>query len=343
MTTLLPPPAVPESALTSALSVAESIASKDRSNLFLTSQFFTDPARYDAFIAMYAVMRVIDDLVDDVPDKARLSEAGRTVLLRSIDAWENRIRNAYSGAPFAEPLDVALSAAVRTFPVPIDFWRRFLDAMRFDVSNPRFADFREFVEYGEGATVAPTAMYVYLLTSERQPDGRYVVKDFDYAACGRDLGLFAYVAHVLRDVRTDLEVGDGGLVYLSLDDLARHDLSESDLFTLTSGSAPQAMLERWRSLVRDLCARARVMCSSGAGMARTTWVSIPEDCEFIFRLIIAMYAELLDRIEADPDRVLSGEPVLSAADREAILEATAAAAGFNLPGEITRPAARPGG
>lgn len=269
--------------------------------------------------------------MDDVPDKTRLPENILARLLEQLDSWERRIRAAYAGRPGEEPLDLALAAAVRTFPVPLGHWLEFIDAMRFDVRHPRFADFEEFLRYGEGATVAPTAMYVYLLTSRRQPDGRYLVEDFDYVGCGRELGRFAYVAHVLRDVRADLRVGETGLVYLSRSDMAKHGLTDRDLFELTGGTPRAHLLERWHSLVLDMCGRARVMRSQGAGMARSTWESLPRDCEFIFRLIVAMYAELLDRIEADPARVLRPGRILSSEDKAGLLEATAAATGFILP------------
>jgi phytoene/squalene synthetase len=336
MRTLRPPSGITGAALAEALAVSEGIASKDSSNLYLTSQFFKDRARYYAFVAMYAVMRVIDDLVDDVPDKARLSEGARERLLRELDDWEARIREAYAGAPRRDPIDVSLAAAVQTFPVPLGLWLAFVDAMRFDVRKSRFEDFEEFVRYGEGATVAATSMYVYLLTSQRQPDGRYVVVEFDYLTCGRALGLSAYIAHVLRDVGVDLEVGETGLLYLSTADLQAHRLTEADLRALAAGSAPDATRVRWRAIVREICARARVIRAEGAAMAGEAWSSLPPDRGFIFRLIVELYAELLDRIDADPDRVFGPEPVLTDAERSALLRSAADAAGYRLPRRAVR-------
>ena len=277
---------------------------------------------------MYAVMRLIDDRVDDVPDKALLSETARQALVAELDQWQWRIRAAYDGGPLEDPVDVALAAAVLTFPVPIELWLNFIDAMRFDVRKPRFDDFDEFLAYGEGATVAPTAIYVYLLTSERRADGRYLVGDFEYDVCGRDLGRFAYIAHVLRDVREDLRVGQTGLVYLSVADLRAHQLSENDLRVLAGGGAPDAVRERWRALVRDICARAQRMRASGAAMASRAWSALPADCAFIFRLIVGTYGELLDRIDADPDCVFRAGSVLSDADKLGLLQSAAEASGF---------------
>jgi presqualene diphosphate synthase len=328
MSLILPRGAAPD-ALARALAVCEEIASKDRSNLYLASQFFADRTRYDAFIAMYAVMRVIDDFVDDVGDKAALTDSARGELLGELDRWELRIRAAYDGVAAGDPLDLALASAVQTFPVPLRLWLAFVEAMRFDVRKARFDDFDEFLRYGEGATVAPTSIYVYLLTSQRQPDGRYLVTDFDFAACGRDLGLFAYIGHVLRDVRADLQIGDNGLVYLSIADLRAHALSESDLRELTGGSGTAEQRGRWAELVHDVCDRAQAMRERGTALARASWPRLPVDCAFIFRLIVEVYTELLDRIDADPERVLGPEPILSDDDKLALLAAAADATGYH--------------
>ena len=328
MRTLLLPAGIESGRLLDALKDAERVASKDRSNLYVVSQFFEDRLRYDAFIAMYAVMRLVDDLVDDVMDKALLSDEARDELLGEIDHWEQRVRAAYVGVGMSDPIDIAFAAAVKTFPVPIELWLSFLDAMRFDVRKPRFSDFDEFLEYCEGATVAPTAIYVYLLTARERPRGRYLVTDFDFVECGRQLGRFAYVAHVLRDVRPDLGVGQMGLVYLSMADLRAHCLSESELHALADGCASPATRTRWSELVLDICGRADEMRKHGAGLAQTVWDRLPADCGFIFRLIVGTYSELLDRIAADPACVFRTESVLSEADKFAALRAAADASGY---------------
>lgn len=328
MSALLLPTGISHQRLREALVCCEQVASKDRSNLYVVSQFFEDRVRYDAFIAMYAVMRLVDDLVDDVVDKTALAPAARVALLAQLDDWERRIRDAYAETPRADAIDIALAAAVKTFPVPIDLWLAFVEAMRFDVRKPRFDDFNEFLDYGEGATVAPTSIYVYLLTSRRERGGRYLTGAFDFVGCGRDLGRFAYVAHVLRDVREDLQVGCTGLVYLSIADLAAHGLSELDLRSLASGAAGEVTRLRWQALVQDICNRARGMHTRGSELARTTWDSLPVDCAFMFRVIVGMYAELLDRIQGDPDCVWRSGSVLSDADKYAVLRSAAEASGF---------------
>jgi phytoene synthase len=326
MSTLRRPSNVSPARLKEALEVCEQVAAKDRSNLYVTSQFFEDRARYDAFIAMYAVMRLVDDFVDDIPDKGSLDSENQQRLIAVLDQWDARIRCAYAGTPGDDPVDVALCAAVTTFPVPLRVWLNFINAMRFDVHHPRFRDFAEFLSYGEGATVAPTVIYVYLLTSQPQQGGQvYLVEDFDFETCGRELGLFAYLAHILRDVAQDMRVGKEGLVYLSQEDLRRHELTEDILRSIIQQGQPDA---RWAALVQDLCSRARAMETRGVALVDAQMSRMTTDCAFILSLIITVYSELLRRIEAQPDDVLRGDPMMSSSEKGVLAAAAARRTGY---------------
>ena len=70
------------------------------------------------------------------------------------------------------------------------------------------------------------------------------------------------------------------------------------------------------------------MHTRGSELARSTWDSLPVDCAFMFRVIVGMYAELLDRIHADPNCVWQSESVLTDADKYAVLRSAAEASGF---------------
>lgn len=327
MSTLIAPAGVTPEALKAALEACEAVAAKDKSNLYVTSQFFEDRARYDAFIAMYAVMRLVDDFIDNVPDKQTAGPEVRAALKAELDRWEKRIRDAYAGKPSQDPIDVGLAAAALTFPVPIHVWLNFVDAMRFDVDHPRFADFQEFLHYGEGATVAPTVIYVYLLTAQKNADATYAVSGFDFETCGRELGLFAYLAHILRDVKEDMAVGTTGLVYLSMADLKTHALDESALRSLLAAGKPDP---RWTALVRDLCSRAHQMEKKGMALAEARYAHMEPDCAYILCLIITVYSELLRRIEESPHKVLVGDPMMGSTDKMMLAAASARRTGYSL-------------
>jgi phytoene synthase len=325
MSALPPIPGVAPPELDAALARCEEIAAHDQSNLWLVSQFLQDRARYEAFISMYAVMRVVDDRVDALPGPEALGAAERRRVLDELDRWEARIGAALSGragAAGADPLDTALAAAAVRFPAPAVLWTNFLRAMRFDVDHDRIDTRERFLDYAEGATAAPTTLYVYLLAANRDPQGRYTLPPsadgFELLACGRNLGLFAYLAHILRDVAKDLRLGERGRIYLPLEDLTAAGLSESDYGEIVSRGRGEA---RWDRLVALVLARARAYEAEGAALARRRFPVMDPDCRFILSLIIRTYGQLLDRIEADPRCMLQGDIPLAGA--EAIAAAAA--------------------
>lgn len=321
------------------LRVAQEVTAKDRSNLYLTSQFLRERERYQAFVAMYAVMRVIDDAIDDVLDKDQLTGPARAQLHAALDGWRQRIRAAYQGRPGDAALDRALAWAVDRFPVPEELWSRFVDAMHFDVDHPRFRDFATFVDYAEGATVAPTTIYIYLLTCEPDADGRHRVQDFDYRLCGRELGLFAYLAHVLRDVRRDALVGQRGLVYLAEADLAACGLTDQDLRHFAQARCGDARMARLVGLVAE---RAQAYAQRGAALVEQVLPRLAADRAFVLRLIVAYYREMLQRVAAPSMDLFAVDEVLGTSDKLAIALRVAAASGIELDVSTLARAANPG-
>lgn len=309
------------------LEAVRQITEKDRSNLYLTSQFLVDTERYQAFLAMYAVMRVIDDSVDEVEDKAQLDAAQRHHLHQALVDWQRRIESAYAGTPDDGPLDRALAWAVSLFPVPIVHWYEFIAAMRSDVDQLRFATFDAFLHYAQGATVAPTTLYVYLLSAEREADGAYRVKDFDAAACGYQLGIFAYLAHILRDVREDALVGETGLVYLSVQDLQAHGLKDLDLRSFAEQGLGD---ERFAQLVDTIVARAQKYAQRGESLVDAIVPRLPGDRAFVFRLIVAYYKNLLQRTAEAGRKLFVDQRLLTTQDKLQIAQQVSQDLGYKF-------------
>jgi hypothetical protein len=83
---------------------------------------------------MYAVMRIVDDRVDQLAVSAPLSSDKRRRELEVLQAWHGVVSACLAGRspspqeraatnhPDAEGLAVALTAAVNRFPVPPELW-----------------------------------------------------------------------------------------------------------------------------------------------------------------------------------------------------------------------------
>lgn len=315
--------------------VAESIAARDANNLYRTSCFFQDPARYRSFCAQYAIMRVVDDRIDALPARMVLSSREIAAEHDIVAAWRSAVEAVYAGQnpppavlartdyAQAPALLRALQSALHAFPVPGSLWHNFFTAMARDVQQPHFRTYADFLAYAEGATAAPTTIYLYLLTAQRglSGAGRYVPpEDFDLLRCGRALGLFAYLAHILRDLPDDLGSNRGchgaGLLYVAEDDLAQHQLTPAMLY---EDQARQCSRAELRQLVATLATRSRLALAEGQQYLTALQGRLSVDCAFILRLIVALYVQTLQKIEAcdyDPMRRCHH---LTEAEKEAIV------------------------
>ena len=317
---LRPVPGVKDDELQAALEACEKITSRNRSSLHYVSQFMSDRCRYEAFLAMYSVMRVIDDFVDAIPNPQVVTPAELRRLEGKLEQWGCRIQKAYTGKPERNALDIALSSALTSFGVPHSIWQSFLGSMQYDLRHSSFDTWNEFIYYSEGATVAPTAIFLFLLFAQRstgrssQRDGnrpiRYELGDlgdgFDYRSCAQDLGIFAYLSHILRDVREDLNMGNEGRVYIPISDLREVGLSLREFRERVASGRSDS---RCRSLVALVAQRAHRFEAAGVKKARGRYAAMEPSCRFILALIIAMYQDLLGRIEAAPDSVFRGQEV----------------------------------
>jgi presqualene diphosphate synthase len=307
-----------------ARSASEAIASRDLNNLYRTSLFFVDRQRYRAFCAQYAVMRVVDDRVDNLPPQSRRNAETRATEMAVLEAWRVAVERAYAGqGVFASALDHPdayelmsnLLESFGRFPAPIQIWRRFFEAMRRDLIGGRFARYTDFLDYARGASGSPTTLYLYLLAG-RKTGGQYLPPpEVDIESCGQLLGLFAYLAHILRDLPEDLEAVEGGLLYLAEDDMRAHGVTVELLFQdLASrrGSPPV------RSLVKELMSRARAALLEARVYERQLAAQMTKDCAFILRLIVGIYEAVLDRIEACDCDPMGRKHQLKDSDKQAL-------------------------
>jgi phytoene synthase len=320
--------------------VTEVIASRDKNNLYITSSFFKDRNKYEAFCAFYAVMRIVDDRIDNLPLSVKQNEESLKSELRVVDAWEQVVELCQQGI---QPADSQLEAcdfseadavseslieAFRNFPVPIQLWTNFFEAMRSDLVAGEFEKWTDFLDYAKGATVAPTTIYLYLITAQLNNEKNYynLPAGFDLFKCGRYLGIFAYLGHIVRDLAEDVK--SAARLCITREDMNMYDLSleilKKDVLKNQSSLATNG-------LVIEILQRARRYLSRGRVYVAHVQDYLENDCRFILELIISIYEKVIEKIESTGYDPMSKKHFLSKREKTKIVKGVAFQNGFLLP------------
>jgi squalene synthase HpnC len=238
------------------------------------------------FYNVYAYCRWADDLGDEISDAARA--------LQLLDWWEQELAACYAGRP-AHPVFVALQPTVREFDIPIRPFQDLLKAFRQDQTVRRYADWEGVLGYCR-YSANPVGRLVLHLCGYRDAE-RQRLADCTCTAL--------QLANFWQDVARDLEKDR---IYIPLDALARHGLSEQDLFAKNFDP-------RYAALMRELIARTRELFAQGQPLAAMLARELRVDIELFTRGGLAV----LDVIERAGYDTLHHRPALSRAAQVKLL------------------------
>ncbi len=190
------------------LKASRSIAEKSNANFIYAARILPRPRR-DFFYTSYAVMRIIDDIIDEEFLQLTVAERNRRRpdFSKNLDLWLEQVigRDTSPG-----PIDTEILAAFRHIIGQSDLtnqvWRDLSKALRMDVSEIEMETWDQFLRYCDGATVAPASIYIYLSAATYDDDEifRYKLPNtVKYYA--QDLAIFCYIVHIIRDLAKDSE------------------------------------------------------------------------------------------------------------------------------------------
>jgi phytoene synthase len=323
-----------------AYQVAEAITSRDHNNLYITSLFFKDRLKYKDFCAFYAVMRIVDDRIDNLPLSIKQNEETQKRELKVVDAWEQVVISCHQSiqptdtqleaCDFTEVGEVceSLFAAFSNFPVPIQLWINFFEAMRSDIVAGEFERWTDFLAYAEGATVAPTTIYLYLIAARHNTEKNSydLPAEFDLFKCGRYLGIFAYLGHIIRDLAEDIK--STVRLCITREDMNMHNVS---LEILKKDVLKNQASLATSGLVIDILQRARRYLLRGQAYVSQIKDFLENDSRFILELIITIYEQVIVKIESTDYDPMSKKHYLSRAEKTKIVKSVAFQNGFLLP------------
>ena len=142
-------------------------------NILIAARFWDDE-RFNAAKVCYGFMRKIDDLIDD----RKAGEEAITCLEKQI--LTDKVKNwlaCIDSSSMDDPALKELTDTISKFKIPLQLFHNFARSMLFDIDNNGFSTFNEFLEYTEGASVAPASVFVHLCCLNRD-NGEYSPPDF---------------------------------------------------------------------------------------------------------------------------------------------------------------------
>jgi squalene synthase HpnC len=294
-----------QAALQASVTIPESyaechrVAHAARSN-FYYAFFLLPKAKQDALVALYAFMRLVDDVADEAGDLAA-KQRGLARWRAALDQAITRRAQVFDGTAAIASQAIALEGSAAILPALVDTMQRYKMPARYlhdlvsgaemDLTMrtyPTFDRLREYC-YRVAGTVGLTCTHVFGFRDPRALD------------LAEKLGLAFQLTNIIRDVREDY---DTGRIYLPEEDLERYGVSAEDL------GRSEATLGI-RELLRFEADRAWQFYEEGAAL----FSLIEPESRAALWLLVHTYSALLARMEALDFAVLRGRVRLSRAEK----------------------------
>jgi phytoene synthase len=257
------------------------IAKASKSSFYLA--FFGLPKeKRNALCALYAFMRLIDDVSDEAGDL----ESKRQGLAR----WRAMLDEAVDGRTSAHPVLPALADTIARFGIPVRYFHDLILGAEMDLTIANYATFDRLAEYcyRVAGTVGLTCIHVFGFADPKSPD------------LAERLGLAFQLTNIIRDVGTDHSIGR---VYLPQQDIDRFNISQNDL------AGP--ITPKIRELLEFEADRAWQLYAEGAPLVHR----VDADSRATLWALIRTYSTLLARIEERGFDVFSSRISLSSAEK----------------------------
>jgi phytoene synthase len=255
----------------------------------------------EALCAVYAFMRRCDDITDE----SKLSLPERR---QKLDAWLDDLHRAQQGNPTDDAILLALTDAQRRYAIPAGLLDELAHGTAMDI---------EQAEPGESPDAAACTvhyqtfedlrMYCYRVASIV---GLVCIHVFGYRDPAAEelaerCGLAFQLTNIIRDVKEDAAMGR---VYLPQEDLAKFNLSQSDVLTASDAA-------RFRRLLALEADRAREFYKAGDDLL----AYISEDSQPALWVLVTIYRRLLEKIAEKQYDVFTAKVSLSTWEKLRIL------------------------
>jgi len=228
-------------------------------------------AQRRAMCALYAFMRLTDDLADepgDLPTK-------RGNLLR----WREQLHDCFAGR-FSHPLHPALHDAIKRFSIPIGYLDDVIDGVEMDLNPVRFESFAQLYDYCHHVASAVGLACIHIWGFSHD----------DAKKPAEAAGIALQLTNIIRDLGEDRAAGR---VYLPSEDLNRFGCSVEQLGCVGEPA--------YRELMAFEVERARSYYAAAESLSQY----LTRTGRAVFQVMLSTYRGILDEIERRGYDVLS--------------------------------------
>jgi phytoene/squalene synthetase len=200
----------------------------DHPNILIAASFWEDE-RYCAAKTFYRFMRAIDDLIDNhKATNKMIAPEERKDFIADVNEWLKMVIVSENCNPEKEELN----KTIKRFHLPLWPLEAFAKSMIYDINNDGFPSLQEFLDYAQGASVAPASIFVHL-SGLKSRDGHFEDPSFDVKEAATPCAIFSYLVHIIRDFQKDQL---NNLSYFADDLIRQNGITRQDLRNIASGS-----------------------------------------------------------------------------------------------------------
>lgn len=242
----------------------------------------------EAMHSVYAFCRYADDIVDEdekwVTDS--IVEPGAEIARKRerLNRLRLEVERCYRGES-RHPILLPLSAVVKRFRIPKQYFLTLLDGMEMDLVKNRYQTFDELREYCYSVASVVGLICIEIFGYRYEETKEYAV----------DLGIAMQLTNILRDIKPDAEKGR---IYIPQQDMLAFGYSEEDLLA-NRYNLPLIELMRFETR------RAREYY----GKARAALRPDERKTMFAAEIMDAIYYRLLEKIELNEFNVFGEKKI----------------------------------
>jgi phytoene synthase len=260
----------------------------DHPNILIAANFW-DEEKYQAARTCYRFMRYIDDFIDNYKSENQIvPENIRAGFETHVNQWIQSVIQPDS----TEILFPEITETIRKFKIPSWPMEDFAKSMIYDIYNDGFPTLDAFIDYAQGASVAPAAVFVHLC-GLKQINGQFQIPDFDVKEAAMPCAIFSYLVHIIRDFVKD---HTHNLNYFPEDLMIENGLNRENLLEMAQG-AP--LSSGFKKMIAELYTEADKYRLKTIQVMQEIAPHLDFRSRLSIEIIFSLYTMVFERIDVD--------------------------------------------